>query len=502
MDMKEILGYLLSYGIPLGVLFIVLVMIIVAMGFAASWTRYIVLGLILIMLLIPQASSYGSLDGDNAASSIFWVKGTKTFFFSFLDMALFGTWLFGAVIAPRLSNHPRPYNISPLTNWYIAFGLLFLGQIAVAAFAKNPLILEFAQMGVINVLKQGMFITLLFATIRNEKDLKILTVVILCCLAGREAWGLFRYFFLGGDPQNVYSNVELLNVKITFFDINDSILASLALGLCVWKLLVDRVVGWQQIAYAVLTVLALLIPILSSRRTAQSGILLAMILLLFLLPKKQKIPVLILVALAIPLSLTTLALRSADKNKTIVEKIFIDVKTDPNADPRKTRFYELQTAWETVKEEPFFGVGPSGEFKVTSPIGLEYHKGNYGFVHSGFGHVLLKTGFVGLFIFVGIFLTYLWHVKRGWSVLLPEYKALVVGCLCGFVAQMPNMLGGAPIVEIRTMLVSGFLFAIPLICVTFSRKNNLQNEIFNRPTKLSNFAPTVATSIKKKNSIR
>jgi O-antigen ligase len=498
MAMNEILGYLMNYGIPLTGVLVVLVAIIVAMGLAASWSRYVVLGIIIIMLIIPQASSYGTLDGNNVASSIFWVKGTKTFFFSFLDMALFGTWLFGAVIASRLSNQSTQYNASPLSAWYIAFGVLFLGQVTVAFFAKTPLIQEFAPMGVINVLKQGMFIALLFTTIRNERDLKLLTLIIVICLAGRDAWGLFRYVFLGGDPQNIYANTwdELKGLKLTFFDVNDHILASLMFGLSTWKLLVDRPQKPYNLVYSALALMAVLIPVFSVRRTAQGGLLLAMGILFLLLPSGRKSPVLIALALIIPLSVASLSLRSTDQSRSLTEKILIDVKTDSDSDPRTSRFYELQTAWETVKEEPFFGVGSSGEFKVKSPIGLEYHKGYYGFVHSGLGHVLLKTGFVGLFIFLGIFITFILHVRRSWINLLPEYKALVAGCLCGFAAQMPNMFGGAPIIEIRTMLVSGFLFAIPLICFNLSKQKKLENNNLSKSTKSSRFTYAKDKTIK------
>jgi O-antigen ligase len=490
MAMNEILGYLLSYGVPLTGVILVLVAIIVAMGLAASWSRYIVLGIVVIMLIIPQASSYGTLDGNNAASSIFWVKGTKTFFFSFLDMALFGTWLFGAVIASRLSNQPAQYNASPLSAWYIAFGILFFGQVTMAFFGKSPLILEFATMGVINVLKQGMFVALLFTTIRTERDLKLLTLIIVICIAGRDAWGLFRYVFLGGDPQNIYANTwdELKGLKLTFFDINDHILASLMFGLSTWKLLVDRPEKPYHLIYSALALMAALIPVFSVRRTAQVGFLLAMVILFLLLPRGRKSPVLIALILIIPLSVFSLSLRTVDQSKTLTEKLLIDVKTDGDSDPRKSRLYELTTALETVKEEPFFGVGPSGQFKVKSPIGLEYHNGNYGFVHSGFGHILLKTGFVGLFIFLGLFAIYVREVKKGWKFILPEYKAIVIGCLCGFVAQMPNMFGGAPIVEIRTMLVSGLLFAIPLICFNLSKQKKLENNNLSKPIKTSSFA--------------
>ena len=39
MDMNEVVGYLLGYGIPIGALVLVLLMIVVAMGFAISWYK-------------------------------------------------------------------------------------------------------------------------------------------------------------------------------------------------------------------------------------------------------------------------------------------------------------------------------------------------------------------------------------------------------------------------------------------------------------------------------
>jgi len=495
MDMNEFLGYLFGYGIPLGVVFLALIIIIVAMGAAVSWTRYLVLGYVIVVLLIAQTSNFGTLTGDN--SNIVWVKGTKTFFFSFLDMLIFGTWLLGVLFGSRWNRLDD--NKSPLAKWYVAFGLLFLGYVVVAMFGKGPVLLEFGPIGVINVLWQGMFVSLLFVAVRTERDLKILTWIILLCLPGREAWGLFRYLFLGGDPQNFYANFQFLKVKMTFWDVNDSILASLMMGFAAWKLLVDRLGGWERVGYAILAIMALLTPILTSRRTAQGGVLLAMILLFFLLPRGRRSPILLVLAFAVPLALASVVLRSGDSNVPILEKIFIDVKVnDEFSDPRDNRFYELETAWKTVREEPFFGVGPSGSFKVSSPVGLYYHGGNYGFVHSGFGHVLLKTGFVGLFIFIGIFFTFILYVKKGWGILLPEHKALAVGCLCGFVAQIPHFLFGTAVVEIRTMQVSGFLFAIPLICIALARRKSGVTDVeggnsstLNGSTKAPVFEATV-----------
>jgi len=475
MDMNEVVGYLLGYGIPIGALVLVLLMIVVAMGFAISWYKYVVYAYLLIVLLVAQSSSFGTLEGD--VNNVIWVKGTKTFFFSFLDMTIFGTWLLGVLLMSYWSKKENHLS-NPLAKWYVAYGVLFLGYIFFALFDRAPLLREFGGRGMIDVLWQGAFVSLLFVSVRSEKDIKTLTWIIVTCLAGREAWGFFRYVFMGGDPQNYYANFQFMKVRMTFWDINDSILACVMMGFATWKLLVERLGSWEKrFGYGILALMGMLTPVLTSRRTAQAGVLLAMILLFFLLPRGRRSPLLIVFALIVPLALGSLALRSVDSTKPFLEKILIDVKTDPNSDPRESRFYELETAWKTVQEEPFFGVGPSGSFKVTSPVGLYYHNGIYDYVHSGFGHVLLKSGFVGLFIFISIFTTFILHVKRGWYIVLSEHKALVVGALCGFAAQMPNMLNGTPIPEIRTMQVGGLLFAIPLICIAVARKKAKLNKV-------------------------
>lgn len=498
MDLNEILGYLFSYGIPIVAVLGVLLLIVVSMGLAISWHKYLVFGYLVVVLVVAQSSSFGTLDGGN--SNIVWVKGTKTFFFSFLDMLIFGTWILSVVLMSFWTNKSEQLK-NPLAKWYVAFGLLFCGYIIVAMFGKEPLLLEFGQRGVINVLWQGMLISLLFTTLQTEKDIKRLTWIIVICLGGREAFGLLRYLFLGGDPQNYYANYGFVNVKMTFWDINDSVLASLLMGFAMWKVLAEKLGNWERFAYGLLGIMAALTPALTSRRTAQGGLLLAMILLYFLLPRGRKFPVLIALSLVIPLTLTALIARSGDSAKPIMEKILLDIKMgSAKKDSRDDRFYELMVAWKSVKEEPFFGVGPSGSFKVNDARGLEYHSGKYDFVHSGFGHILLKTGFIGLFIFLSIYGTFLIHVKRGWKLILPEHKALAVGAMCGFVAMIPTLTNGAPVIEIRTMQVIGFTLALPLIFIAHARRKvaDEKKSTLHEESNLSHFQPTVPLAIRGK----
>ena len=81
----------------------------------------------------------------------------------------------------------------------------------------------------------------------------------------------------------------------------------------------------------------------------------------------------------------------------------------------------------------------------------------------GFGHILMKTGFIGLFIFCGLFVVYLRQLRICWGRVPPPWRALAVGSVCAFAAQLPNMIFGTPIGEIRTMQLLGLMLAIPFV---------------------------------------
>jgi hypothetical protein len=167
---------------------------------------------------------------------------------------------------------------------------------------------------------------------------------------------------------------------------------------------------------------------------------------------------------------------------SFVEKIFIDVKVDDSSDRRKTRFHELDTAWETVRESPILGLGPAGQFKVTDHVGLEYHAGRYDYVHSGFGHIVLKTGLAGLLIFCGLFVAYLRQFKSCWQTLPHEWRALAAGSLCAFAAQLPNLFFGTPIGEIRTMQLLGLILALPFVLSAIFRKTESSAQMPTNPS--------------------
>ncbi len=459
--MNQVLGYVFGYGIPLGIALAGMLSILIGFGLLLAWPRQLLMVFVACMVSLASSSGYGYEDPTDA--NVFWVKGTRSLFFSFVEMGVFGAWL---AMLFRHAWQREKQTWLPTSKYYLAFGIILLGWALVGlAEPRHALLLDLSQRGFTDLLWQGMLATLLVSVVRTPADLKRLTLILIVCLAGRHIFGLVRYAAFGGDPQNIYATVGASKVRITFFDINDSMLAVVMFALCSWRVLVDRLLWsgrWWLFAGGAF--MALLIPLLSARRTAQIGLLLGTLVITALLPRGRRWPAVVVLVLAIPLSLAVQGQRSTLRQGSLIDKTFSDVTSDFQSDPRRSRFHELRTAWETLKESPILGLGPSGKFKVFDSTGLEYHSGYYDFVHSGFGHIFLKTGLLGLALFCSLLVAWGRYVARGWPRIAEAHRGLAVAAIAGLAALLPTLLVGTPIVELRTMLLMGFLMALPIVC--------------------------------------
>jgi O-antigen ligase len=438
---------------------------VVATAMSLAWSRWLVMCFVLIVMLFPESSSYGLVGGN---ASLVYVYGVNTLRFPLFDIALFGLWV--AVVGFGRAWGRDRGTLSPLSLFYLGLFALFLGHALVGSIAYGQEVLEhFAYRGVINVFKQAMLVSLVFAVIRTPEQLRQMVWIMLVAIAGRELWGMVRYAALGGDPQNAYLLLERRNVKITFWDINDSVLAAFAIGFCAWRWLVDRVVGWKRYAFPAFALMAMLIAFLSARRTAQGGMALAMAMVLLLLPRGRRWPVALALAMLLPLALLKMVDRYPGRGP-LLERLLADVQSSEYSSPRESRFYELRTAWQTIRNQPVFGVGPSGSFRADSPVGLEYHGGSYDFVHSGFGHILLKLGVVGLMLFTCLFGAYLWRFVLAWRHAPPPDRAALAASAAGMAAMLPTLAVGTPVIETRTMLVIGLLMVLPFAARRVNRQ--------------------------------
>lgn len=451
---------LLAVAFPSAIGFLGVLLITASFAAMLAWPRHLLMGLLACLVLLAQSSSYGLEDATDA--NVFYVKGSRTFFFTFIEMGLVTGWL--VTLARNLWQRDRSASV-PVFKYFVLLGLLLLGHFLVGLADPNHFsLLDLGQRGVSNLLWQGMFVYMLATHIRTEKDLRDLALLLLVCLALRQGFGVVRYLALGGDPQNAYATLEASKVKITFWDINDSLWAAFAMGFCAWRALAGDQRSFQRrAAWAIAALVVIVTTVLTARRTAQGGMLLALLAVAWMLPRGRRWPLGLAAVLALPLIAAVLANRSVATSGGWLERILIDVKIDPLADPRRTRFHEWATAWQTLKESLLFGVGPSGSFKVTDHVGLEYHQGRYDFVHSGFGHIFLKLGLVGLLTYFCLLGSWARTVREAARASGEPARSLFVGSIAGAVASIPTLVSGTPISELRTMLVLSVFMAIPVI---------------------------------------
>lgn len=455
---------LFRYGVlPLVVVF-ASILCILALALFLTHTRAAAILLIVVILSFITATSFGYLD---APTFSVYNKGTRTFFFPLIQYYLYGLF-FVTLFHNKLVG--RTLLKGAGDRWMLAFAALFAIHVAYGLATGIPLALVLSTGGLLNVLHLSMIAYITANALRDDDSLVLLVRLLVGIVLLRGCYALVRFLFAGGDPQNAYSNVSQLALKVTFWDASEGLIAALVVFYCAGRLLR----GWNALslgarAFCALAIgVELLVILLSYRRTSWYGLLFASAYLTWQLPRNKRAVPLVLAALSILLPVIYLSTIRFQKtlgqgNLSLIERLAPDIDTRNSVSSPSSRFYELYTASETVRRNPLVGVGAWGDFDVgVNDAGLEYHQGNFGFVHSGFGHVLLKSGLVGLFLFCGMLLSP-WRFARRARTSVPERRLPAFdSCRAGLVFMIPSLLAGTPIVEFRAMALMGVLLAVPI----------------------------------------
>lgn len=481
--MSDLLQSMLGPGITGGFYLAVMIGALIWFAGVVVAPKPLVLLIVCLTGAFTKASAGGLLSAAAFGLNVY-DKGAGILFFSIIEISLL---LLAVAAALR-----RAGGSNPLGKYYWMMFIVLLWHIMIGAIeGDQPWLANLSRGGIFYLLVQGLFVYALASYIATSEDVRKLMVLLGLTIGLRMVWGGFRYVFLGGDPLNAYNDDAAdgsAPLRMTFWDINDSIYACMLGALLLWlAALADERPRWQRLAALLFGLYCFAIAALSARRTSQSGALLALVTLLVLLPKGRRWPVLLVFAMAAPLAVYKLQERMGSRESFAYHMTQGEGKSRFYVDPRYDRFHELRTAWKTIEKHPLLGVSPAGEFEVTDDTGLLYHKGYYGFVHSGFGHILLKTGAIGLLIFCSLLAAYGRTLVRAWSGASMWYRTVLVASACGFAAGVPNLAVGTPIIEARTMLVMGLLMALPLL-VARARAQAEQSSI--SPVALSAHALT------------
>jgi hypothetical protein len=303
----------------------------------------------------------------------------------------------------------------------------------------------------------------------SERDKRDLLLLILAIALGRALFGLVRYVWFDGDTANPYRNFESLDIKIFFFDIADNFVASLAAFCAAWLLTTPgvRMNLWKRLALYLFLALQVAAVALSFRRSSLAGMALMFVLLMVQLPGRRRFKFLLLsVAMVSVVAVMFFEGRGQFNvnvnggGGNVLSSLIYDISPDKGVN--ENRFYELYAAAQSIGSNWLFGLGSWGTFSGDQEL-LSYHFGLMDFVHSGFGHLILKTGVVGLLLFIAMLAAYTTFYLRTRKALQGNSRLLADAGFAGFLFWIPTMLIGTPIIEFRTMLLFGLTLAMPFV---------------------------------------
>lgn len=438
----------------------------VVVGISIKTPKLITMALLTVLVLF-SSSTWGQLSVDNTI----YTRGTGLFYFSLLNILLFAAGV--GLLLQRCINPSHLRIAPPLAFYLFSFSCLLLGHVLIAGWLGIALTDAIGYNGILNVLNMLIFMFLILTAFKTEQGQRNLMRSIIVLAALRALYGLARYIWFDGDSANPYRNFEHLDIKLFFFDIADNFIASLAAFWAAWQLSSPqvRLKYLPRLALLALMLLEISAVALSYRRASLLGVVLMALFLLTLLPPARRALVLLFGG---GLLLATTALFfsqrlqfSSHGDASLFSALVYDF-TGGGLGASDNRFYELWAAAQSLGDNWLFGIGTWGSFVGDQDI-LAYHFGRFDFVHSGLGHIILKTGLLGLLLFSGLLLATSGHYFKRCSKLKGEARLLSDCGFAGLLFWIPTLLIGTPIIEFRTMLLIGLTLALPFLATNLQR---------------------------------
>lgn len=420
----------------------------------------VALGFVSILCLF-SSSTWGQLQAENNLYS----RGTGLFYFSLLNLLLWtaaAATLLRALLARR-----RLAAGTPFPAFLAATGFLLLGHVIIGLTGGEELTVILGYNGILNVVNMALFSVLLLMALNDEQGRRRLLLLIIGLAAVRAVFGLVRYFLFGGDSANPYQNFENLDIRLVYFDIADNYIAALAAFVIAWLLLMPevRLSLFRRAALFCLLALEVATVALSFRRSSLGGMALMFIVLMLRLPLRRQLLFLAIAVTAVSVAAIAFMqqrLQFNSDNGGLIASLLYDV--GPQRSTEVSRFYELEAASKSLEGNWLFGLGSWGEYYGNEEL-LDYHFGKFDFVHSGFGHLVLKSGLVGLLLFVALLTAFIVHYLRVRSQLRGNHALLADAGMASLLFWLPTLLVGTPIIEFRSMLLLGLALAMPYLAL-------------------------------------
>lgn len=466
----------LNYTI-LGIIFLMPFLLAVSMftGLVAGARKpfWFVTFYFLLIFYAPNASWGLEVQSIGGLGNIY-TRGAGLFLLPFVNLALIG--LFVVVSTSRYFKMVTPafHNLKPFI-W--AFTLIIAGNIVVGLALGYKVSTVLGDKGLIHMANMLLVFGVVTLMFKERKDLDVFINVFLFAAVTRGLYGAVRFAAFGGDPANFYANFEKIDVKLTFFDVNDGFIATMAAFIFAWRLTAMQNTRNPRLKafYWFCVILEVFIVIFSFRRTSWIGFGLAAILFAMSQPKRLRsmlflgyvgIGMPIIVAQALKRMVTSSRMESVG----LLEKLAPDVFGSNLIGTQSPRLVELAAAWDTIIHRPILGVGIWGEYNGYGIPLLYFHKNDFTWMHSGVLHIWLKCGFIGVILLLGLWWRYGQFIRTRHKMLDRQYQGLMLAAAAGALFYIPTWLMGTPVIELRTMLLIGLVLGLPYSVYTLGKK--------------------------------
>ena len=444
----------------------------IAVGLA--WPRLLVYPYLLIFFWV-NSTSYGNLAVF--ASRSIYSRGSGLLLFGVLLWYMLGAWCCARVAAGFRREPAPPCNLRP---WFLGWAVLLALHVGAAVLLEVPLAEALAPSGFSNIVWMAPLVSLMLLAFRTrEQALELARFIMLAGLA-RALFGLGRWAVSGGDPNNVYANMNAIQIRLTFFDINDSLLCTLAFAIAAVALFQAPSGApmpaqgrlWRVLAWATLLATTLCV-VLSYRRTAWIGFLLAFAVVLLRFPPARRLQ---LVLAAVPLAgaaMAFVAARRLAQTRTAAElggggggvgSLLYDMQSR-RFGPESERVLELKLAFADFLAHPLAGIGAWGRYHGYQAISWQGNPDGGLFLHSGVLHIALKSGLLGTLLLAGTIVAFIVGARRALRSLPPELLGLGAAGAAGLAFMIPDLLIGTPFPQVRTTQMLALCLSLPYLAL-------------------------------------
>jgi O-antigen ligase len=461
--MDSLLPYIYT---SLPFLFVLLLALLAVLGIGVGMVapRFLAYPYLAIFFWI-NSMSYGSLAAF--ATPGVYSRGSGLLYFALVQWYMLGAWCCARVAASFQRFAAPPCNLRP---WFLGWTLLLAAHAGFAVFSGVKLADALAPSGFSNIVWMAPLVSLLLLSFRTRAQVTELTRFILLAGLARALFGLLRWAAFGGDPNNVYANMNAIKIKLTFFDINDSTLCMIAFSIAAVQLFQaarsDRSRFWAGVEWLTLGATALCI-VLSYRRTAWFGFLLGGAVVMLRLPLRRRLQVALAGLPLVGAALVVASVRRLSQTKGAgggVGSLFYDMQSR-RFGPESERVLELKLALADFLSHPLTGIGSWGRYTGYQRISWQDNPDGGLFLHSGVLHIALKSGALGLVLFAGTVWAFVAFARRALRTLPPEYLGLGTAGVAALAFVIPDVLVGTPFPQVRTSQMIAIALALPYLAM-------------------------------------